>query len=58
LAECKELKDVTLPPDAKNIEVLRALPKLERIGFGEDPQNSYRSDQTAAEFWREYDAKK
>ncbi|MEI7931886.1 MAG: hypothetical protein WCI21_02365, partial [Alphaproteobacteria bacterium] len=58
LAESKELKDVTLPPDAKNIEVLRALPKLERIGYREDPANGYRADKTAAEFWQEYDAKK
>ena len=57
LAESKELKDATLPPNATNIEALRALPKLERMGFREDPQNDFRVDKTAAGFWQEYDTK-
>jgi Leucine-rich repeat (LRR) protein len=58
LAECVELRDVTLPPNAKNIEFLRTLPNLERIGFKEDASDSYRPNKTAAEFWAEYDATK
>src|SRR5258708_16579467 len=43
----------TLFRSATNIECLRALPKLERIGFVEDP--SYQPDKTPAEFWKDYD---
>jgi len=57
LKDCKELQTITLPPNAKNFEFLRAFPKLERLSFTEDSSNSYRPDKTAAEFWREYDAK-
>jgi hypothetical protein len=58
LADCKELKNLTLPPKAKDFEFLRAFPKLERISFAEDPKDGYRVAQTSAEFWNEYDAKK
>jgi len=58
LADCMELREITLPPDARNIESLRTLPKLERIGFREDPENRYLPDMATAEFWQEYDAKK
>jgi hypothetical protein len=58
LAECKDLKLLTLPPNAQDIEFLRTLPKLERISFSVDPNNGYRPDKTAEEFWKEYDAKK
>jgi hypothetical protein len=58
LAACKELNNVTLPPNPTNIESLRALPKLERISFKGDPNHGYRPDKTAAGFWREWDAKK
>ena len=58
LAECKTLRYITLPPNAKNVELLRELSKLERIGFKEDPSNSFRPDQTAREFWAAYDARK
>jgi len=53
LTDLKELKDITLPSNAKNIEFLRDLPKLERIGFKDDKE--FRPNQTAAEFWRDYD---
>jgi len=36
----------------------RAFPKLERIGFQDDPKSGCRPDQTAAEFWKDYDANK
>jgi len=55
LADCKELKGVTLPPKAKDYEFLRTFPKLERIGFTDDPNNKWRPDKTAAEFWQDYD---
>lgn len=57
LADCNELKLLTLPPDARDIESLRTLPKLERIGFKEDRNNGNRPEKSAEEFWQEYDAK-
>ncbi|MEO8351025.1 MAG: hypothetical protein ABI680_04800 [Chthoniobacteraceae bacterium] len=57
LADCKGLKSLTLPPNAKNIEFLRTLPNLERLSFKEE-RKGWMPDKTAAEFWREYDAKK
>ena len=56
LAEMMSLQSLELPPNAANIEVLRGLTNLTRIGF------KYESvlkapDKTAAEFWKEYDAK-
>jgi hypothetical protein len=41
-----------------NIELLRDLPKLERLSYEEDDRNGYRPTQTTAEFWRTYDAAK
>lgn len=55
LADSKDLRIVTLPPNAKNFEFLRAFSKLERLSFSEDPNNNYRPDKTAAEFWKDYD---
>jgi eukaryotic-like serine/threonine-protein kinase len=52
------LRYLTLPPNAKNIEFLRAFPKLERISYAENPSSPYLPDRTAAEFWKEYDARK
>jgi eukaryotic-like serine/threonine-protein kinase len=57
LADCKALQSLTLSPNATNIESLRTLPQLERIGFMED-HLSYQPDETAEEFWKDYDAKK
>ena len=58
LAEAKTLTNLTLPPNAKDIEFLRTFPKLERISFEDDPLNYYRPKQTAVEFWQAYDAKR
>jgi len=58
LKDCKDLKDLTLPPNAKNIAFLRTRPTIERIGFQEDSNDGWRPDKTAAEFWKDYDAKK
>ena len=57
LADCKELQIIQLPPNATNIEFLRAFPKLTRIGFKSDPITTWLADKSAAEFWQEYDAK-
>ena len=58
LADCRELARLTLPAGAKDIDFLRKLPKLERISFKETSNNYALPVQTAAEFWKEYDAKK
>ncbi len=58
LAEMGTLRNLLLPPAPKNIEFLRGLPKLERLGFREEPVNESGPDTTAAEFWKEYDANK
>jgi Leucine-rich repeat (LRR) protein len=58
LTDCHTLRDLTLPRDAKNIDFLRAVPALARIGYNDDPKNGYRADKTAADFWAEYDANK
>ena len=55
LADCKKLQTLTLPDTAEHIEFLRTFPKLERISFRDDPNNGYRPDRDAAEFWKEYD---
>jgi hypothetical protein len=57
LAEFRGLTELTLPRDAKDIDFLRAFPRLARIGFAEDPNTGLRPDKSAAEFWREYDAR-
>ena len=58
-ADCQELKEVTLPPNAKDIEFFLTFPKPERISFTEDEATkARRPDMTAAEFWQEYDAGK
>lgn len=56
LADSKTLTDLTLPPNAKDIEFLRTFPKLERLGFSWDPK-TFLPDKTAAEFWKEWDAR-
>jgi hypothetical protein len=58
LADCKSLQYLTLPPNAKDIEFFRSFPLLERISFKEDKSADWRPDKTAAEFWKEYDARK
>jgi Leucine-rich repeat (LRR) protein len=58
LADCRKLTALTLPPNAKDIEFLRSLPQLRRLSYEPDPIDSYRPDKTAAEFWKEYDAKR
>jgi len=60
LADAKDLTQLTLPPNAKDIEFLRDrrnFPRLERLSFVED-ETSRLPDKTADQFWKEYDAKK
>jgi hypothetical protein len=52
------LTTLTLPRNAKDIEFLRVFPKLERIGYRDDPKNGYPSRQDHRGIWNEYDAKK
>jgi len=56
LAEFPTLEEILLPKEAKNVELLRSLPRLKYISprFAEGGHPA----QTAAEFWKEYDAKK
>ncbi len=56
LAECSDLKNLTLPPNAQDFEFLRTFPKLEFLSFTEDAK-TFVPDRTAAKFWEEYDAK-
>ena len=48
------LKTVILPPNAKDIGFLRALPNLTRISYDFDPETTGPA-QSAAEFWAEQD---
>jgi serine/threonine protein kinase len=57
LSDCRELTSLSLPPNAKDIEFLRALPKLQRLSFAEDRTQFSIPDMTVEEFWKEYDAK-
>jgi len=58
LLECPNLEQVALPRGVKNLELLRQHPKLRYLGYAEGPAPDYRPDQTAEEFWKEYDAQK
>jgi Leucine-rich repeat (LRR) protein len=57
LKDMATLQKLTLPPQAKDFEFLRAFPNLERLSFTED-QKLLVPDRTAAKFWVEHDAKK
>jgi len=58
LAETKGLTSLSLPPNPKDIEFLRAFPRLERLSFMEGTKDTTIPDKTAVEFWTDYDAKK
>ena len=68
LAECATLEEIIVPEAAKDVSVLRHLPKLKRIsttgvggGFsvvvGRNAGKHIQPKDTAEDFWREYDAK-
>ena len=52
VAELTALEALTIPPDAINIDALRHLPNLKRIGY------AYGQLTSPAEFWARYDAHK
>jgi eukaryotic-like serine/threonine-protein kinase len=54
LSGMARLETVILPPNATNVEVLRGLTSLKRIGFQYDSQ-VHGPDKTAAQFWADYD---
>jgi hypothetical protein len=54
LANMTTLERVILPPNAKSFEFLRACPKLTRLSF-EFNLVTKGPDQSAAEFWKQYD---
>jgi hypothetical protein len=54
LAECKELASLILPAQANDVESLRSRPKLTRLSFA---AKNGEPDKTAAEFWKDYDAR-
>ena len=56
LLQCPTLTELTLPSGAQNVGLLRSLPSLKMISFAELTAGA--AAQTAAEFWKEYDAKK
>jgi Leucine-rich repeat (LRR) protein len=53
IADAKALTTITLPPNAKDIEFLRAFPKLQSISFEESAAGV--PDKSATDFWKEYD---
>lgn len=57
LAEFGALEAVTLPPNAQGVERLRTLPKLRYLSLRWNSP-AQRPEQTVAEFWKEFDAKR
>ena len=55
LVNIESLETVILPPNAKNVEVLRKLPKLKQLGYKVAGSSGL---QTAEEFWAAYDRQK
>lgn len=58
LAGFTALEEVILPSGAKNVEALRRLPQLQRISYKGTGPGAAIPTLTAAEFWKEFDAKK
>ena len=58
LAVCTELEELVLPPNARDIAFLRALPKLRKLNYKADMYGSQWTTMTAEEFWKKFDAKK
>jgi hypothetical protein len=58
LAEATELKDLTLPPKAKDFDFIRQFTKLDYLSFSETTSGARRPDKSGAEFWKAYDATK
>ena len=58
LAACRSLKHLVLPAAAGNLETLRPLAQLETLGDQVGGSRGDQANKKAADFWREYDAKK
>ncbi len=60
LAECKDLESLLVPAQCKDLSAIRHLPKLKWISSSQARWDDKlaRPAQTAAEFWKEYDAQK
>jgi hypothetical protein len=56
LADCPNLEEIGLPHEPLHVERLRALPKVRYIS-SRWPSSTDRPEQTAEEFWKEYDAR-
>jgi hypothetical protein len=54
LADCRKLKQLSIPEHCKNIEFFRSLKSLEIL---DNTKLSFGSKQTPAEFWKVWDAK-
>jgi Leucine-rich repeat (LRR) protein len=57
LLEFPQLKEILLPAGAKNVEALKKLSKLARISFNGSCPGGAVPAQTAADFWKEFEAK-
>jgi hypothetical protein len=57
LAECPSLETVVLPPNARDVEALRRLPKLRRISYEAEAGTGLPAG-TAEQFWKEFDARR
>jgi Leucine-rich repeat (LRR) protein/tRNA A-37 threonylcarbamoyl transferase component Bud32 len=55
LGGAKDLVDLTLPLYVTDVEMLHGLPNLQLIGFRENPNNDWRPDMAAADFWKHYE---
>jgi Leucine-rich repeat (LRR) protein len=54
LSESLTLENLTLPPNARDIEFLRRITTIRHISFTEH-SSTYLPDKTAGRFWREYE---
>ena len=55
LVQFPSLRMLCIPKNAKNIDALRKLPQLTRLGYNFSIEKET-PDKTAADFWEEYDA--
>ncbi len=58
LLQCRTLKWIVLPRGVREIEPLRPPPALTELSYDEAVGKGGPPSMTAAEFWKEYDAKK
>jgi hypothetical protein len=57
LLDCRRLERLNLPPKCHNIEFLRHHSSLKNLSYRLYGTSDY-TEQTVAEFWKEYDAQK